>query len=179
MPKKLIKKSALDKVSRLLFPKPKKKPVKTKPQQVHYEAVHIEGGTKVMFSPEGTEYTQDRLAELYNPEEKSQWLGITPVCQYQIEKGWPNAEKFVNVNLPGSIETEKDNWLGYIGAWEDDDRQTYVVDNLLKILPYKRPLVQGKIIKESDGEYRIIIFVSRKSLEKAVTETSQANPVLS
>lgn len=136
-------------------------------QKKEYPVVHIENGSKVIFSPEGTEYSQEKLKKLYHPDEKVQWFSITPVCQYQIEAEWPDVEKFVNVNTLGSIETEKANWLGYIGAWEDDEKQSYVVDHLIKILKDKRPLLSGKIVKETDGEYRIIFFVSRTSLEEA------------
>ena len=136
-----------------------------KPKQ--YEVVQIENGSKVIFSPEGTEYSQNRLKKLYDPAEKCQWFSITPVCQFQKNRGWPDAPSFVNVNTPGSIETEKENWLGYIGAWEDDGKQSYVVDRLNTILKTKRPMLYGKIVKESDGEYRIIFFVSRKSLDNA------------
>ena len=135
-----------------------------------YKNVYIESGSKVIFSPEGTEYSQEKLKKLYDPSEKSQWFSITPQSAYQIEHNWPDVKKFVNVNIIGSIETNKDNWLGYIGAWEDDEKQTLVVNGLLKLLNTTRPLLQGKIIKETDGEYRIIFFVSRTSLENAIKE---------
>lgn len=131
-----------------------------------FPIVHIENGSKVIFSPEGTQYSQEKLKKIYKPDEKVQWFSITPVSPYQIEAGWPDVEKFVNVNLLGSIETDKSNWLGYIGAWEDDEKQTYVVDHLINILKNKRPLLSGKIVREMDGEYRIIFFVSRTSLEE-------------
>lgn len=132
-----------------------------------YEVVQIESGSKMVFSPEGTEHAQDRLKKLYDPSEKCQWFSITPVCQFQKNRGWPDAPSFVNVNTPGSVETEKDNWLGYIGAWDDDEKQSYVVEKLNILLDSKRPMLFGKIVKESNGEYRIIFFVSRKSLENA------------
>ena len=139
-----------------------------KRSSIDYPIVYIESGSKVIFSPEGTEYAQDKLKKIYNSDEKAQWFSITPVCQYQIENEWPNVEKFVNVNILGSAETEKNNWLGYIGAWEDDEKQTFVVNHLLKILKKnKRPLLKGKLVKETNGEYRIIFFVSRTSLKNA------------
>lgn len=178
MAKKLIKKSTINKISRLLFSRHKKpssrssmgkKIVKKVSPRVEYPIVYIESGSKVIFSPEGTEYAQDKLKSIYDPDEKAQWFSITPVCQYQIDNEWPDVEKFVNVNILGSIETEKDNWLGYIGAWEDDENQTFVVDHLLKILKDKRPLLKGKLVKETSGEYRIIFFVSRTSLEEVTS----------
>ena len=180
MSKTFIKKSTINKVARLLFSPPKKRPVrkpvkarsKPKLEKVRYELVHIDGGSKIIFSPEGTQYAQDKLEELYDPTEKPRWFSVTPQNKYQKEHDWPAAPKFVNVNTPGSIETNRENWLGYIGAWEDDENQTYVVEHLLKILKKKRPLLKGKIIKESDGEYRIIFFVSHESIEKASKEAS-------
>ena len=180
MRKKLLTKRTIQKASRVLFTTKKKRKapksssalasVRSKQQFVDYPIVHIGSGSKVIFSPEGTEYSQDKLKKIYDKSEKSQWFSITPVCQYQIDAGWPDVEEFVNVNLLGSIETEKDNWLGYIGAWHDDEKQTYVVENLIKLLATKRPLLQGKLVKESDGEYRIIFFVSRTALEEAVKQ---------
>lgn len=144
--------------------------LKTLTSKNKYDLLYIESGSKIIFSPEGTEYAQNKLKKLYKKDEKTQWFGITPKCQYQIDHDWPYVENFVNVNLPGSIETEKDNWLGYIGAWENDENQTLVVEKLNIILKSKRPLLNGKIVKESNGEYRIIFFVSRKSLEKATEQ---------
>ena len=62
----------------------------------------------------GTEYSQSLLKILYQQTDgKKTILTLTPICQYQIEREWPQPP-FVNINLQGSSATERNNWLGYI-----------------------------------------------------------------
>lgn len=166
MPKKLIKKSTIKKVAAKLFSRPKKS-IKLTTKEKQFPIIQIGSGSKLIFSPEGTEFAQQKIKKIYRPDEKVQWFSITPKNQYQIDNNWPDAKEFVNVNTLGSIYTSQDNWLGYIGAWDDDEKQSFVVEKLLQILKTKRPLLAGKIVKETNGEYRIIFFVSRTELEKA------------
>lgn len=76
------------------------------------------------------DHCQSMLKTIYkNAKGKDVVLTLTPPCQYQIEKGWPELP-FVNVNLYGSKATEKDNWLGYIPIdFSDIDFGQIIKDN--------------------------------------------------
>lgn len=40
-------------------------------------------------------------------------FSLTPKCDYQVKMGWPEGD-FFNVNVYPSMETTRDNWLGYV-----------------------------------------------------------------
>lgn len=59
-------------------------------------------------------YRQDVLKALYEQNGKNGFsVSLTPPSPYQLEAKWPKMP-FINLNLPGSSETTKENWLGYI-----------------------------------------------------------------
>lgn len=62
----------------------------------------------------GDQYRNRAIRTLYSQKGSGKFLvSLTPISQYQIDKGWPNPP-FINVNTHGSEETTTDNWLGYI-----------------------------------------------------------------
>lgn len=66
----------------------------------------------------GTEYRTGMLTLLYSIYGDQPFtLTLTPQNSYQVDHHWPTG-RFVNVNAPGSIETERFNWLGYARTYE-------------------------------------------------------------
>jgi len=139
------------------------------------ELVYIEGGKDLIFPAErlSSEDLQQKLADLYWTQRgKNFWVCVTPQNQYQIEQGWPE-EPFVNVNTIGSVETTKENWLGYIKQWPDNEKKMFVVPRLEKIIEKgKCPVLRAKVVEdeENKGCYKLIFFLSKEDLVKKSQE---------
>ncbi len=104
----------------------------------------------------GTEYNESLLKELYNQTKGARTLlTLTPICQYQIDKKWPEPP-FVNVNLHGSVATEKNNWLGFI---PNDDPLGI---NLEKIIQSQGNVNVHASIHKDRGQYWIQFYISDK-----------------
>lgn len=131
----------------------------------------IESGRNVCIRASGFNWCQAPLEEIFwTSRGKTVKFQITPPCKYQKQQGWPE-EPFVNVNLLGSKATTRANWLGYIGGWEDNKERTKIVGQMLEILEHGQVIVSGKVFKEDaasdDGKYKVLIYLSRKSLSEA------------
>lgn len=103
-------------------------------------------------------------------------FSLTPICQYQVNAGWPE-RPFLNVNLRGSMSTDKDNWLGFIQPVEAEkgdavrlERKKYI-EKLIKLGEMSPLIISGKIIKE-DKEYSMLLFASRKWIDETLKEVS-------
>ena len=118
-------------------------------------AITLEPGT---YDPKifGADYSQSLLKALFQSSKGGDiLLTLTPICDYQIKNKWPEPP-FVNVNLFGSIATEKNNWLGYIPI--DDPTE---VDFAQIIQKYGNVNVHAKIQK-SGHDFYISLQVSKK-----------------
>ena len=143
MPKKLIKKNTFSKLCNQLFSGPLK-PTNHKstnpdtPQVTIYsESTDKSGNPLLDFGPVDAEvhgnmypYCQSLLREIYRQTTgKDTIFTLTPICQYQIDKGWPEPP-FVNINMYGSEATERENWLGYIPInYSDIEYRQLINDN--------------------------------------------------
>ena len=150
-------------------------------QDTSKPTIIIASGRNLCFAAEGFQWAQNNLKKIYDKAEKSQKISVTLPCVYQIERGWPESP-FVNINFLHSTETQKDNWLGYIGGWEDNEKQAPVVKSLLKILRHNNVVMTGIVIREKKGDpdagkYKILLFVSRKSLDSALESIKDDSPI--
>lgn len=141
MPKKLIKKSTINKLSNFFFPKPKKQvssnaesnfvnsffgktsdtaQYKIATQRGESPFITLEDGNinVEVWSTTNSRRLMGELYKKYHTEKIT--LTLTPACKYQMEQKWPEPP-FVNVNLFNSQETEQDNWIGYIEFQEPDN----------------------------------------------------------
>lgn len=143
------------------------------------EILEIEYGRKLFIPVYGEHYAQDReqssAEELYNESDKVvKRFSLTPPCDYQIEAGWPE-EPFLNVNTLGTIETTKENWLGYIAPAiideENDDEEhrerNKYIKKIIKLGLEHPIIISGKLLKEGD-EYQILLCASRKQIDELV-----------
>ncbi len=131
----------------------------------------IEWGRNVCIAVNGFGYAQDKLEELYwDSRGKSIKFQVTPPCEFQKFRGWPD-EPFVNVNYLGNRETTQANWLGYIGEFSNNKKRQLVVESLLDILKHGDVTAMGKMMREDPvndtGDYKILLYFSRKSLKSA------------
>lgn len=187
MPKKLIKKSTINKVSKLLFKtrkKPKRKPrlapvleKKLLPGQV----VFLDYGSHLIIPVYGEHYAQDHrqtaLKSLYSKYgEKVIDFSLAPQDDYQRQMKWPE-EPFMNVLPRGNFYVNRGSWLGYISPFEPEnsdkihkDRQAYT-DKLVKLGKLAPVIIKGKIIKEG-SEYSVILFASHEEIDKYLDELS-------
>lgn len=147
------------------------------PHSVPQNAVVIESGRNLTIPVYGEHYGQNRsqsLAEkLYSETNgKSMKFSLTPICEYQRVQGFPTYP-FANVNVLGSLNTDYDNWLGYISPFNDEradtpekkERDEYV--SKLINLTEKRPVVMHGIIAKEGSEFSLLLFASRKSIDEA------------
>lgn len=101
----------------------------------------------------GEQYRVEILQKIFKSTNGSKILfSLTPQSEYQKKEQWPRMP-FVNVNLYGSKETFKDNWLGYIpGRFTDID-----LPKLFK--SYKSVSVHG-YVKKSGKDYDLVMTVN-------------------
>lgn len=88
---------------------------------------------------------------------------LTPQSKYQVEHEWPEPP-FVNVNLPGSFETNKDNWLGYIASrvyWYDFE---YMVNHFGTID------VKMKVAQRKDDDDIFTVYIDESFFKKYSVE---------
>lgn len=113
----------------------------------------------------GTQYSQNLLMELYDDSHgKKILLSLTPICQYQILNKWPEPP-FVNVNLHGSLATERNNWLGYISIEDPTD-----IDFNKLMDDYGQIDVVAKI-RKTGREYYIQFFISEEYIPTKIKKT--------
>lgn len=124
--------------------------------------VHGEEGAQ-----EGKQATAKKLYKKYG--NKHLQFSLTPICDYQKDKEWPE-RPFLNVNVRGSIETTKENWLGYIHPFVYEEmtdvrieRNKYI-KKLIEIGETTPLIISGKVIKEDDN-YSMLLFASRKQID--------------
>lgn len=150
------------------------------------EVIEINYGKNLLIPVYGEHYAQDRgqssAKKLYKDSgEKVQRFSLTPPCGFQIEAGWPE-EPFLNVNTLGSLETTKENWLGYIAPpiidEENDDEvhheRAKYIKKLIKIGKSNPIIMPGKVVKEG-SEYQMLLFGSRKEIDEAAKELNKSS----
>lgn len=186
MPKKFIKKSTINTVSKLLFRhrnKAKKKTKKTSLEKhiLPGQVIFLDYGSHLIIPVYGEQYGQDHrqtaLKSLYSKYgEKVIEFSLAPQDDYQRQMKWPE-EPFMNVLPRGNFCVSKENWLGYISPFEpeeDDathkDRQLYT-DKLVKLGKLTPLIVKGKVIKEG-SEYSVILFASHSEIDHYLDELS-------
>ena len=168
MPKKLIKKNTFSKLCDRLFSGPLK-PTNHKytkpdtPQVTIYSESADESGNPLLdFGAVDAEvhgnmypYCQSLLREIYRQTKgKDTIFTLTPICQYQIDKGWPEPP-FVNINTYGSKTTERANWLGYIPIHYSDIEYAQLIKDNGNIDVHGR-------VKRSGKDYTIILNASEE-----------------
>lgn len=133
MAKRLIKKSTINKIVKLFFTKPKKSRRLPEAEAGFLDAIFDDTLENVNIGDQfgesqyptldagnttievcGTMRSQTLMEKIYQKyHTKRIRLTLTPICDYQIQKKWPEPP-FVNVNLFGSQSTELTNWIGYV-----------------------------------------------------------------
>lgn len=83
-------------------------------------------------------------------------FSLTPRCDYQIQKGWPEGE-FYNVNTYPSVETTSNNWIGYV-AYSGKPSASKIAE---LIDAGKQVSVWG-FFEFEDGELNAVITIPRK-----------------
>ena len=188
MPKKLIKKSTIKKVSKLLFSSSKKTKRKTTPKLekrvsslLPGQVIFLGYGNNLIIPVYGEQYGQDHsqnsLKDLYKKHgEKIIEFSLAPQDEYQRQMQWPE-EPFLNVLPRGNFQVSKNSWLGYIHPFEPEkkdkihkDRQLYT-DKLIELGKKAPIIIKGKIIKEG-AEYSVILFASHKEIDNYLQELS-------
>lgn len=161
------------------------KPMKKRKPRRQYDRVVIGYGNKVLISPNSrlTDHVQVKLAKIYEETGgKMTKFSITPECDYQIEMGWPrsDSEIFVNVNIYPSTSTTKANWLGFIGSYSNKaGKHLYVAQTCIMMMNKgKLPVLMGRVVKEDDDTYSIILGVSRKSVKEELEKLAQPSWIL-
>lgn len=105
--------------------------------------------------------SRDNLKALYQKNKGKKILfSATPICDYQVEHGWPEPP-FVNINTHGSSETTKDNWLGYVPG------DSYNID-LVQIVEDNGAIDLWGRVERSNGYYDIVLEFD----EKYATQTT-------
>lgn len=129
--------------------------------------VHGEGGAQ-----EGKQTAAKKLYKQYG--NKHLQFSLTPICDYQKDKDYPE-RPFLNVNTRGSLETTKENWLGYIHPFVYDEmtdvrieRNKYI-KKIIELGETNPIIISGKIIKE-DGGYSMLLFASRKQIDETLSK---------
>ena len=124
---------------------------------------------------EGKQSAAKKLYKKYG--DKHLRFSLTPICKYQEDKDWPE-RPFLNVNVLGSLETTKDNWLGYIHPYEPEEkdkvrleRQKYI-EKLIKLGEINPLVISGKVIKEG-SEYSLLLFASRKYIDETLAKVTK------
>lgn len=188
MPKKLIKKSTINQISKLIFHKPKRKKAKKKIPRPILEkkllpgqVIFLDYGSHLIIPVYGEHYGQDHsqaaLKSLYSKYgEKVIEFSLAPQDDYQRQMKWPE-EPFMNVLPRGNFAVSKDNWLGYISPFDPDDndkvhkdRQLYTA-KLVELGKLAPVIIKGKIIKEG-SEYSVILFASHNEINKYLDKLS-------
>lgn len=158
-----------------------KKPIITQGQ-----VLTVEYGRNLIIPVYGEVYAQDSkqtaLKRLYKQYGKKHLqFSLTPPSNYQIERKWPE-QPFLNVNVRGSIQTTKENWLGYIHPFEPEEkdekrleRKKYI-KRLIWLGGYCPLIISGKIIKEG-SQYSMLLFASRKYIDQKVTEVKKSRTI--
>lgn len=135
-------------------------------------------GRDLMLPVYGEHYAQGKkmttLKQLYQSFGKNIiQFSLTPPSDYQREKEWPE-KPFLNVNTIGAVETDRENWLGYIHAFPPSSGEKYTsiqekrqkYTSKIVAIGHVVPLViSGKIVKEG-SRYSIILLPSASSVDK-------------
>lgn len=159
---------------------------KQKPEIIDGQVLTVEYGRHLIIPVYGENSAQDskqttarKLYQQYG--EKHLQFSLTPICSYQEQMRWPE-KPFLNVNVRGSLETTKDNWLGYIHPFEDGEltdkqieRNKYL-KKLIKIGESTPLIITGKIIKEG-GDYSMLLFASRKYIDDTLPKIEKSKKV--
>ena len=185
MAKKLIKKSTINKVAKMLFSPSKRSKKKHTPtlekNLLLRQVIFLDYGNNLIIPVYGEHYGQDHsqtaLKTLYQKYgEKVIEFSLAPQDDYQRKMGWPE-KPFLNVLPRGNFRVSKESWLGFIHPFEPErkdkihkDRQLYT-QKLIEIGEKYPIIIKGKIIKE-DSEYSVILFASHTEIDKYLKELS-------